>query len=194
MTREEALSVLMDHMGDWDGVVGTTGFASRELYELREQREQSHERDFLTVGSMGHASATALGIAIQMPSRQVVCLDGDGALAMHLGNALTVGKVQPKNYLHVVLNNGVHDSVGAQPTGMLQNTDLSQVALGTGYKAFALATTPQEVAREYQALSAVRDWPTMLEIKLKPGARSSLGRPKTTPVQNRDAFMRFLDE
>lgn len=193
MNREDALRVIVKGTGPWDVVVGTTGFTSRELYEIRDELEQGHEKDFLTVGSMGHASAISLGIAMQKPSRRVICLDGDGALAMHAGNALTIGARGPKNLMHIVLNNGAHDSVGAQSSGLL-DIDLEKISLGCRYAAFRKAETADELAVAFAELSTGNfDGPVMLEVKIRPGARSDLGRPKSTPIQNRDSFMEFLD-
>ena len=131
MTREDALRKCISQLGDWDAVVSTTGFASREVFELREQNGQGHERDFLTVGSMGHASAIALGIAVSKPSKNVVCFDGDGAMLMQMGNMATVGMSGCKNFKHVINNNLAHDSVGAQPTGV-ESVDIPACAQAMG--------------------------------------------------------------
>jgi len=191
LTREAAIRVLLREVGERDPIVSTTGFASREVFELREELGQDHSRDFLTVGSMGHASAIAMGIAIARPSRSVVCLDGDGALAMHMGNALTIGLRGPANLLHVLLNNGVHDSVGGQDTGMY-GVDFEKVAYGLGYSNYSRAETADEIIAGYRTCKAQTNGPSFLEVRVKAGARDNLGRPTTTPQQNRDAFMRFL--
>jgi len=193
MTREEAIKCVLVAAGEYDPVVSTTGFSSREVFELREEMGQDHSRDFLTVGSMGHASAIAAGIAIAKPSRNVVCIDGDGALAMHLGNALTVGLQGLPNYVHVLINNGLHDSVGGQPTGMF-GVDFEAISKGMGYTHYALAETPEEIQAAFAACQSNRTGASMLEIRTKGGARSGLGRPTTTPVENKDAYMEFLRE
>jgi phosphonopyruvate decarboxylase len=115
MTRESAIEVILDHIGD-AAVVSTTGMPSREVFEIREANGLSHERDFLTVGAMGHTSQIALGVASSAPGRQVVCIDGDGSLIMHMGSMAITGASECKNFVHIVLNNGAHDSVGGQPT------------------------------------------------------------------------------
>lgn len=195
LTREDAYRVLLPLLDPYDPIVSTTGFASREVYEIRDEGSEpgagDHSRDFLTVGSMGHASAIALGIAIAKPSRTVVCLDGDGAMGMHMGNAMAVGLRKPSNYLHVLINNGVHDSVGAQPTGAYA-LDYEKIALGLGYGTYARAEDAEGIAAAYAECKANKSGPAFLEIRTKPGARSDLGRPKTSPVENRDAFMDFL--
>ena len=195
LSREEAYRYLLPLLDPYDPIVSTTGFASREVYEIRDEGFDpgmgDHSRDFLTVGSMGHASSIALGIAIAKPSRTVVCLDGDGAMGMHMGNAMAVGLRKPSNYLHVLINNGVHDSVGAQPTGAYA-LDYEKIALGLGYGTYARAEDAEGIAAAYAECKANKSGPAFLEIRTKPGARSDLGRPKTSPVENRDAYMDFL--
>ena len=134
LSREEAIQTVAASMGEKDVVVSTTGMISRELFEYRAAKGQGHERDFLTVGSMGHASQIALGIALEKHDRRVWCFDGDGAAIMHMGSMAIVAEKAPKNYLHVVFNNGAHDSVGGQPTVGLK-IDLPAIARAVGYKA-----------------------------------------------------------
>ncbi|XP_037091486.1 phosphonopyruvate decarboxylase-like [Pollicipes pollicipes] len=193
LSREAALQLLADGLHDRDVLVSTTGMASRELFEYRVAREQGHERDFLTVGSMGHASSIALGIALQKPARQVVCLDGDGALLMHMGSLAIVGQRQPRNFKHVVLNNGAHDSVGGQPTAAADpaSLDIAQVALACGYRQTMRAETGPELAAAVCQLRAA-DGPVLLEVRVAAGARDNLGRPSRSPVQNKADLMQFL--
>jgi len=190
LTREEILRLVLDHVGPWDVLVGTTGFLSRELYEIREERKQDHKREFLTVGSMGHASAIALGIAHTKRSRQVVCLDGDGAMLMHMGTMATIGTMRVGNLKHVLINNGSHDSVGGQPTRAFQ-LDFTAMARGAGYQWAKVVSTPDEVKAGMTELLAV-EGPALLEIRSNKGARKNLGRPKKTPLENKVEFMRFL--
>ena len=163
---------------------------SRELFEYRAAMNQGHERDFLTVGSMGHASQIALGIALAQPDRRVWCFDGDGAAIMHMGSMAIVANKAPKNYVHVVFNNGAHDSVGGQPTVGLK-IDLPAVAKAVGYKATFSVDSKAELE---SVLAKVNNFesPTLLEIKVKKGNRKDLGRPTTTPIQNKEALMDFL--
>ena len=190
MTREEALEKIILSASPSTAFVSTTGMASRELFELRVKHGQGHEKDFLTVGSMGHASQIALSIAMQKKERKVYCIDGDGAALMHLGGMAIIGSRSPENYVHIVLNNNAHDSVGGQPTvGGLVN--LTGIAQSCGYKKVFHAKTAQElkeileIARESKEL-------TFIEVKVKKGARKDLGRPTTTPIENKNAFMEFL--
>lgn len=191
LTREQALRHIVNEVGNWDVLVATTGFASRELYELREEKGQDHRREFLTVGSMGHSSAIALGVALAKPSRQVICLDGDGACLMHMGSMATIGTSEPQNFKHILLNNGSHDSVGGQPTRGF-DVNFCQVARSCGYKHAWTVSTPEEITEGIKKLRQV-DGPAFLEILVNKGARKNLGRPKSSPVQNKIDFMGFLD-
>lgn len=187
-TREEALRALIDGLSEDAIVVSTTGMASRELYELREERSEGHERDFLTVGSMGHASQIALGIALKETRRNVVCIDGDGSALMHLGGMAIIGSLGLDNYLHVIINNGAHDSVGGQPT-VGKTVDFLAVAKGSGYKTVKRVESLHEIT---SFVSEPHEGPVCVEIRVKKGNRSDLGRPKTTPVENKESFMKFV--
>ena len=188
LSREEAIRTVAAALGEKDCIVSTTGMISRELFEYRAAMNQSHERDFLTVGSMGHASQIALGIAMAQPDRRVWCFDGDGAAIMHMGSMAIVASKAPKNYVHVVFNNGAHDSVGGQPTVGLK-IDLPAVAKAVGYKATVSVENKEELV---EALKNLSEGPVLVEVKVKKGNRKDLGRPTTTPVQNKEALMAFL--
>ena len=192
MSREEAIQTVAAALGEKDCIVSTTGMISRELFEYRATMNQGHERDFLTVGSMGHASQIALGIALAQPERRVWCFDGDGAAIMHLGSMAIVANKSPKNYVHVVFNNGAHDSVGGQPTVGLK-IDLPAIAKAVGYKATYTVDNKKKLS---VILSEAKnlDGPVLVEIKVKKGNRKDLGRPTTTPIQNKDALMAFLSK
>ena len=190
LSREEAVQTVAAAIGETDCVVSTTGMISRELFEYRVSMNQGHERDFLTVGSMGHASQIALGIALAQPDRRVWCFDGDGAAIMHLGSMAIVANQATKNYVHVVFNNGAHDSVGGQPTVGLK-IDLPSVAKSLGYKT---SYTVDNLADLRTVLNNIKsqEGPLLLEVKVKKGNRNNLGRPTTTPIQNKEAFMTYL--
>jgi len=190
MSREEAIQKVAASIEDNACIVSTTGMISRELFEARTAWNQGHERDFLTVGSMGHASQIALGIALQKPERKVYCFDGDGASIMHMGNMAITASMNCKNYVHVVFNNGAHDSVGGQPTVGLK-IDLCAVAKAVGYKATYSVETPEALDETLKAISSV-DGPILLQVCVKKGNRKDLGRPTTTPIQNKEALMNFL--
>ena len=194
MTREEAIQTVAAALGEKDCIVSTTGMISRELFEYRAAMNQGHERDFLTVGSMGHASQIALGIAMAKTDRKVWCFDGDGAAIMHMGSMAIVANKAPKNYVHVVFNNGAHDSVGGQPTVGLK-IDLPAVAKAVGYKAAISVSSKEELEKELSTLNSqlsTLGGPILLEVQVKKGNRKDLGRPTTTPVQNKEALMGFL--
>lgn len=191
MSREEVLSYFADWLRSADVVVSTTGKTSRELFENRASfGKETAGQYFLTVGSMGHASQIALGIALAQPSRQVYCLDGDGALIMHMGALAIVGGKKPGNLKHIIINNGTHDSVGGQPTVGFE-IDIPTIAHACGY-----TTTLQVEMRDnlIANLDKLREThgPALLEIRVDKGARSDLGRPTTTPAENKKNFMEFL--
>ena len=190
LSREEAIQTVAAALGEKDCIVSTTGMISRELFEYRAAMNQGHERDFLTVGSMGHASQIALGIALAQPERRVWCFDGDGAAIMHMGSMAIVASKAPKNYVHVVFNNGAHDSVGGQPTVGLK-IDLPAVAKAVGYKAIYSVDSKAELDSVLAKVNSFES-PALLEIKVKKGNRKDLGRPTTTPIQNKEALMTFL--
>lgn len=192
MSREEAIRTVVAALGDKDCIVSTTGMISRELFEYRTEKGQGHERDFLTVGSMGHASQIALGIAMAQPERRVWCFDGDGAAIMHMGSMAIVASKQPKNYVHVVFNNGAHDSVGGQPTVGL-NIDLPRIARAVGYPHTYSVSTKEDLLDILTEI-AKSDGLTLLEVKVKKGNRKELGRPTTTPIENKEALMDFLSK
>ena len=193
MTREEAIQTVAAAMGERDCAVSTTGMISRELYEYRTAQGQGHERDFLSVGSMGHASQIALGIAMQQPDRRVWCFDGDGASIMHMGNMAILAVQHPRNMVHVVFNNGAHDSVGGQPTVGLQ-INLTAIAQAMGYAAVRRVVTAEELQAACQELAYRTDGPVFLEVCVRKGNRKDLGRPKTTPIRNKKRFMEFLQQ
>lgn len=190
--REEVLEVLLEQMHQNDVIVSTTGKLSRELFELREKRNEGHQQDFLTVGSMGHASHIALGIALQKKENQVYCFDGDGAVLMHMGGLATLGNEAPKNFKHIVFNNGSHESVGGQPSAGF-DINIPEIAKASGYQFAEQATKKPELDNLFKQLKDA-DGPALLEIRIKKGSRKDLGRPTTTPAQNKAAFMQFLSE
>jgi phosphonopyruvate decarboxylase len=191
LCREDALKLVAGHLPKDAIVVSTTGKLSRELYEYRDIMNESHESDFLTVGSMGHSSSIALGIALAKPERKVFCFDGDGAFIMHMGALTNIGNLAPANYIHILFNNGAHESVGAQPT-LGFNIDVEAIAKACGYTHAVSIQTAEEINKAIDE-ALVSQGPSLIEIKVSISSREDLGRPKTTPVENKDAFMKFLD-
>lgn len=191
MMREDIIRHIVKFSGK-DPIISTTGKASRELFEIREQNAQGHQYDFLTVGSMGHASSIALGVAINRPDRKCWCIDGDGAFLMHMGAIASIGSVSPHNLIHVIINNEAHETVGGMPT-VAANIDCVAIAKACGY---AYAVSVDNFADMDRELESVRDRKelSLIEIKCSIGARENLGRPTVSPIENKNQFMRFLDE
>ena len=189
MVREEIIRHIVKATGE-DPIVSTTGKASRELFETRVANGQSHKYDFLTVGSMGHASSIALGVAINKPEQKIWCIDGDGAVLMHMGAMAVIGANAPKNMVHIVINNGAHETVGGMPT-VAGNIDLVGVAKACGYPYAVSVDSFEELDKE---LSDAKGRPelSLIEVKCSIGARENLGRPTTTALENKQNFMEYL--
>jgi phosphonopyruvate decarboxylase len=190
LSREDAIKAIVKNLDDNDIIISTTGVTSRELFEYREELKQGHEKDFLTVGGMGHANQIALGIAIQKPNRRVFCFDGDGATLMHMGSLAINGSIKCKNLKHIVFNNGAHDSVGGQPTVGF-NVDLQSIAKACGYNLVMEAKTNVEIKKCLDNLKKFDD-KVFLEIKVKKGFRCDLSRPTTSPKKNKQFLMKFV--
>ncbi len=191
MVREDIIRHIVKATGT-DPIVSTTGKASRELFETRVANGQSHKYDFLTVGSMGHASSIALGVAINKPNQKIWCVDGDGAVLMHMGAMALIGANSPKNMVHIVINNGAHETVGGMPT-VASEIDLVGIAKACGYPnavsvdTFEALDAALEEAKKRKELS-------LIEVKCSIGARDDLGRPTTTALENKQNFMSYLKE
>ena len=190
LVREEAVQMVAQSLDKNDVVVSTTGMISRELFEYREAAGDGHQNDFLTVGSMGHASQIALGIALQKPNRNIFCFEGDGAVLMHTGSMAITASKKPNNFYHIVFNNGAHDSVGGQPTVAL-DINLPAIAKAVGYPSVFSVDNQNDLAKTLSQITSFPA-PVFLEIKVKKGNRKDLGRPTTTPIQNKEALMNFL--
>lgn len=192
MPREVAIGVVLDAIGPQEVCVATTGKIARELYELREQQGAGHAREFLTVGSMGHASMIALGMAKADHTHRIWCFDGDGAAIMHLGSMGMIGSQSLANYRHIIFNNHGHDSVGGQMT-IAGDLDFAQLATGCGYAGYYLAGNENEL-REVLNKTADLPGPLLIEVEVQIGSRADLGRPKATPAENRAGLMAFIKE
>ena len=191
MIREEIIKHIVNVSGE-DPIVSTTGKASRELFEIREANQQSHKYDFLTVGSMGHSSSIALGVAINKPDERIWCIDGDGAVLMHMGSMGVVANVNPDNFIHIVINNGAHETVGGMPT-VASNMNLVEIAKACGYSYAVSVDNFDDLDSE---LSKVKDMNKLcfIEVKCSIGARDDLGRPTTTAIENKENFMKYLSQ
>ena len=191
MVREEIIRHIVKATGE-DPIISTTGKASRELFETRVANGQSHKYDFLTVGSMGHASSIALGVAINKREKKIWCIDGDGAVLMHMGAMAVLGANAPKNMVHIVINNGAHETVGGMPT-VASNIDLVGIAKACGYP-YAVSVDSFEDLDKELADAKGRNALSLIEVKCSIGARDDLGRPTTTPLENKQNFMEYLKE
>lgn len=189
MRREDIIRHIVSVSGE-DPVISTTGKASRELYEIREANGQGHQYDFLTVGSMGHSSSIAYGVAVHKPAAKIWCIDGDGAALMHMGAMAVIGTGLPNNMVHIVINNGAHETVGGMPT-VAGGIDLTKVASACGYPYAVCVDHFEDLDRELLEAKK-RKALSLIEVKCAIGAREDLGRPKTTAVENKQKFMEYL--
>ncbi len=190
ITRETAIKHIVS-VSKNDPIVSTTGKASRELFEIREANNDGHSYDFLTVGSMGHSSSIALGIALNKPNNKIWCIDGDGSVLMHMGAMALLGANSPKNVIHIIINNGAHETVGGLPT-VANKIDLCGIAKSCGYPHAIRVDNVDELDKEL-TMAKERNQLSMIEILCSIGAREDLGRPTTTALENKKNFMRYLD-
>jgi phosphonopyruvate decarboxylase len=189
MAREEIIQHIVKMSGE-DPIISTTGKASRELFETRAANGQSHKYDFLTVGSMGHSSSIALGVALNKPEQRTWCVDGDGAVLMHMGSMGVLGAFRPSNLIHIVINNGAHETVGGMPT-VAGAMDLVAVAKACGYPYAVCVDTFERLDQEL-ASAKERNELSFIEVKCSIGAREDLGRPTTSALDNKNNFMQYL--
>ena len=172
-------------------IISTTGKTSREIFEIREKYKDTHEKDFLTVGSMGHCSSIALGIALSKPNRKIFCIDGDGSMLMHFGSLSSIISLKPANFRHILLNNEVHESVGGQETAA-KYLDFSKIIETMGVINVYTADNLKNLKKHInQFISCIG--PAFLEVKIRPGSRDDLGRPTIKPIDNKADFMSFLE-
>jgi len=192
LCREQVLTHIIDNSNGNDVFVCTTGKLSREIFEIREQKGMGHGQDFLTVGSMGHSLMIAYGIALAKPEKRIFCLDGDGAILMHLGSLAVLGAANPKNLVHVVINNGAHETVGGIPTVAI-NINFSEVASKLGYCHIFRVETELDLQQTMDKLTETElKGAVFVEIICNLQSRADLGRPTTTPEQNKNDLIKFL--
>ena len=189
MVREQIIQHIVKATGE-DPIISTTGKASRELFETRVANGQSHKYDFLTVGSMGHSSSIALGVAVNKPGQKIWCVDGDGAVLMHMGSMAVLGANKPDNLVHVVINNGAHETVGGMPT-VASQIDVVAIAKACGYPNAVSVDNFEDLDKELLAAKE-RNELSLIEVKCSIGAREDLGRPTTTALENKQNFMDYL--
>lgn len=189
LRREDVINRIVSYSAG-DPIISTTGKISRELYEIREAKGESHQYDFLTVGSMGHSSSIALGVALNKPDRKIWCIDGDGAMLMHLGAAAVIGSYAPDNLVHIVLNNEAHETVGGMPT-VASKAKLTDIAKACGYE-YVICVDAEEDLDSVLREAKERKGLSFIEIKCNIASRKDLGRPTTTPKESKEQFMRYL--
>lgn len=189
MTREKIIKHVVEYSGE-DPIVSTTGKASRELFEIREAKNQGHKYDFLTVGSMGHSSSIALGIAFQKTDTKVWCIDGDGAALMHMGAMAVIGTSAPGNLVHIIINNGAHETVGGIPT-VAGKIDFTGVARACGYPNAVSVDNGNDLDEALKEAKGSKNL-CLIEVKCAIGARGDLGRPTTGTLKNKQDFMEYL--
>ncbi|MBD5469548.1 MAG: phosphonopyruvate decarboxylase [Lachnospiraceae bacterium] len=187
LVREQALRVILENVYQDSFIVSTTGKISRELYEQSDALYKNHERLFMTVGGMGHASMIAYGMAQADASKQIICVDGDGAVMMHMGALAFLAKQSPENLLHIVINNAAHESVGSMPTGFSGQT-YAQIAAACGYKNTCTVTTDEDLRIAILEAKKKREL-SLIEVMVSLDARADLGRPKESAKENRIDFM-----
>ncbi|HRS09173.1 MAG TPA: phosphonopyruvate decarboxylase [Bacteroidia bacterium] len=187
LSREEAIDCVLNSIPENAIVVASTGRATRELYELRNMRKEKHNNDFLNVGAMGHTSSIALGIALATDC-QVVCLEGDSSAIMHLGSFTTTGVMKPSNFLHIVLNNGVHESVGGQKSAGF-DANLTEIAKHCGYCTIEKSIkTTEEINAAIKTLKMF-DGPAFIEIIIRKGIREDMPPLKFSLIDSKNEFM-----
>ncbi len=191
MNREDVMKHIVKASGE-DPIISTTGKASRELFEIRMTEGKSHKYDFLTVGSMGHSSSIAMGVAVNKPNTKIWCVDGDGAALMHMGAMAVIGVHKPKNLSHIVLNNGAHETVGGMPT-VAGKIDFVGIAKACGYPNSVCVHNFQELDRELLKAKKT-DELCFIEVKCAIGSRKDLGRPTTTTIENKINFMEYIEQ
>ncbi len=191
LSREEAISIIMQNLSGDEVIVSSTGFVSRELYEFRNSGNKDHHKSFYNIGSMGCASSIGLSIALQKPLKRVIIFDGDGATIMQMGALTTIGKYSPSNYVHIIFDNRAHESTGGQPTNS-DSIDLAQIALASNYKVGVTINTKKELIKTLQEIKG-QGGPLLILIKIKKGTLADLKRPDKTPLQLKEEFMNYLN-
>ncbi|MDD6395982.1 MAG: phosphonopyruvate decarboxylase [Firmicutes bacterium] len=186
LTREQALECILDKIGENDFIVSTTGKTSREIFEIREARGQSHSGDFLTVGGMGHTSSIALGMSLGT-DKNVYCIDGDGSFIMHMGSFAITADKAGANFKYILNNNGAHESVGGQPTVGLK-IDVPAILKAVGFRHVHTAETAEEISAGMDLLA--NENLSALIINTHQGSRENLGRPTISPQENKKNMMK----
>ncbi len=188
MSREDAIKIIVEEIEE-GAIISTTGKCSRELYEYRKLRGEKG-KDFLTVGSMGCSASIAFGAAISQPGKKFYIFDGDGAILMQMGTLSTIGAYKPRNINHIIFDNSSYDSTGGQPTNS-SKVSFGEIALACGYQNAYEVKNKDELIKK---IGECYEGPNMIIVKVKEGSRKDLGRPESTPIENKKEFMEFLEK
>jgi len=190
LNREYVISEIIKNTGSNDLIVSSTGKISREVYEQSDKIWGRHNQCFLTVGGMGHASMIAFGVARKNPHKRIICIDGDGAILMHMGSLAFLGKQGAGNLIHICLNNDAHESVGGMPTAAV-GFNYAQAAKACGYPDAFVIQTNDELNSLMNNFSSLKRL-TFIEIKVANGSSGDLGRPKESAADNALNFMQYI--
>jgi phosphonopyruvate decarboxylase len=181
--RQDMLRAVQSVTGDNDIVIATTGYMGRELYACDDRANQLY-----MVGSMGCAVSLGLGLAAVRPDKRVIVLDGDGASLMRLGALTTVGYERPSNLVHVLLDNGIHESTGGQAT-VSPSIDFCGLAAASGYPQVMSAASPDVLA---STLNVPASECSFIYVPILPGVPDGLPRPTMTPAEVAARLRRHL--
>ena len=188
LSREDALNIIIDNLDNNDFIVSTTGKTSREIFEIREKNKIDHSNDFLTVGSMGHASSLALGISLNT-NKNIYCIDGDGAFIMHMGGLAVAIQNAKDNFKYILINNGCHESVGGQPT-IAYDINIKKILSGFGFKKVLIVNNKEDIILALREQKVNNKIAIVINVNNK--SRKDLGRPTTTPIYNKEQFQKKI--
>ena len=189
MNRRIAISIIVKYLPENSVVIATTGKIAREAYDIMSEAGKRHQL-FMNVGAMGHCSSVALGLAIGRPEVKVICLDGDGALIMHMGALSLIGKVQCRNFYHILLNNGCHESVGGCPSAA-DTVDFLGVAKASSYNSSYKASSEGDMNHMIDDFFE-KEGPVFLEAKISLTQGDDPSRPSESMCELKSNLQDFL--
>ena len=175
LSREIVINELLDKIKKNTRIISTTGYTSRELFQIRKNKKYKKGKDFYMVGGMGHSSMTSLGYSLNSKN-QVICLDGDGSLIMHMGSLISTGFKSKSNFKHILLNNGAHESVGDQKIDTFK-VNFKNVSKSFGYKNYYLAKNNLSFNKNLKYFLK-SEGPSFFEVYIRSESIKNLSRPK----------------
>jgi phosphonopyruvate decarboxylase len=173
--RSEVIREILKSIQNNTKIISTTGYTSRELYQIRKNEGYHKGKDFYMIGGMGHSSSVALGAAFKK-NKKILCLDGDGSMLMHLGSLHTVGLMNKNNFKHILLNNQSHESVGGQEISF-KRVKMEKLIKGLGYSKYIQLKDKKDLKNKIQSVLKYKG-SIFLEVLIEKGAIKNLGRPK----------------